>query len=191
MADEFRRLLASSLGRQEAALKGEVDLIPGQIAELSRRLAALDRRLPVVAHRLEGLRAKADVDAFARAELDRLRGLPGVHEVGIDGSAVAVLTDPCHIAWQGTTYELGSYRVVLDLDGDVRVDSLDGHPPKPAWGHPHVQDGLPCLGNLREGVLKLVAEYELALATQVLLDFLSSYQPETAYTPIEGWPRQV
>jgi hypothetical protein len=44
------------------------------------------------------------------------------------------------------------------------------------------------LGNLRSGVLKLIAEFELALAVQLLLDFLAIYQPETAYTPIEGWP---
>ena len=37
-------------------------------------------------------------------------------------------------------------------------------------------------------VLKLIAEYELALATQLLIDFLHLYQPEDAYTPIEGWP---
>ena len=31
-------------------------------------------------------------------------------------------------------------------------------------------------------------QLELALAVQLLLDFLATYQPESAYTPIEGWP---
>ena len=92
------------------------------------------------------------------------------------------------MAWGGHRYDLGSYCVRIDLAGDVRVESLDHLGPKPLWDHQHVQGGLPSLGNLREGVLKLIAEYELALAVQVLLDFLRTYNPGTAYTPIEGWP---
>jgi hypothetical protein len=78
---------------------------------------------------------------------------------------------------------------VLELDGDVRIESVSRLGPKPGWDHPHVQDGRPCLGNLREGVLKLIAEYELALAVQVTMGFLETYQPESAYCAIEGWPR--
>jgi hypothetical protein len=101
---------------------------------------------------------------------------------------VQVRSEPIRIDWRGLRYELGGYRIELDLAGDVRIESLDKLGPKPHWDHPHVQDGLPCLGNLREGVLKLIAQYQLALAIQVLLEFLSTYDPAEAYTSIEGWP---
>jgi hypothetical protein len=107
----------------------------------------------------------------------------------IHGLALHVLTQPVHILWESTRYALGGYRIVLDLHGDVRIESRDNLGPKPGWDHPHVQDGRPCLGNVREGVLKLIARYELALAAQVLVGFLETYQPEGAYCAIERWPR--
>lgn len=188
LAGALRDLLARSVATQRAELEADLAAIPAQVAELSRRLVALDRRLPAAARRLEALRGMADLEAFAEAELGRVLAVPGVQGVEADGTALVVSTEPIRVHWDGVDRDLGAYRILLDLAGDVRVESVDRLGPRPAWGHPHVQENLPCLGNLREGVLKLVAEYELALATQVLLDFLRSYQPETAYTPIEGWP---
>lgn len=187
----LRDLLADSTAAQRAAAEAELALIPAQLAALSRRFVALDRRLPGAARRLEELRAIADLDRFAGAELERLLAVRGVRSAAVAGSTLHVATEPVLISWGGATYDLGAYRLILDLAGDVRIESLDRRGPKPSWDHPHVQDGLPCLGNLREGVLKLIAEYELALAAQVLIDFLSTYQPDDAYTPLEGWPRSA
>lgn len=187
-ARALRDLLARSVRALRTDLEAELDTIPAQVADLSRRLVALDRRLPAAARRMRVLRDTADLASFAAAELERVLAVPGVSEVETVGTALVVSTDPIRIRWNGVARDLGAYRVMLDLAGDVRVESVERLGPRPAWDHPHVQAGLPCLGNLREGVLKLIAEYELALAAQVLLDFLHSYQPETAYTPIEGWP---
>jgi hypothetical protein len=189
----LRALLARSIASQKAASEAELATIPAQIAELSRRLVALDRRLPACVRRLDELRALIGdrLGAFADAEFERLMAVPGVRDVQADGSTLLVITEPMSIEWNGARHALGAYRLNLDLAGDVRIDSVDKLGPKPAWDHPHVQDGLPCLGNLRAGVLKLIAEYELALAVRVLLDFLSTYDPEGAYTPIEGWPRSA
>jgi hypothetical protein len=188
VADDLANLVARSVAAQQSAAEADLAAIPRQIAELARRLVALDRRLPAAACRLELLRARPDARAFATAELERLRAIHGVRGVRVAGSALRVETQPIVIVWGQRNVDLGRYCLVLDLAGDVRVESLDARGPKSHWDHPHVQDGLPCLGNLREGVLKLIAEYELALATQVLLDFLGTYVPDTAYTPIEGWP---
>jgi hypothetical protein len=187
----LRDLLAESAAAQRAAAEAELALVPAQLAELSRRFVALDRRLPAAARRLEELRAIADLDRFAGAELERLLAVRGIRSAAVAGSTLHVLTAPVLIGWGAATYDPGAYRLILDLAGDVRIESLDRRGPKPSWDHPHVQDGLPCLGNLREGVLKLIAEYELALATQVLIDFLGTYHPDDAYTPLEGWPRSA
>jgi hypothetical protein len=181
-------LVARSVSAQQAAAEAELTTIPGQLADLSRRFVALDRRLPAAVRRLNQLRARPDATEFAIAELARLQAVRGVRAVQATDSALRVETERIVIAWDDRHYDLGAYCLVLDLDGDVRVESLDGGGPKSHWDHPHVQDGLPCLGNLRAGLLKLIAEYELALATQVLIDFLRTYVPDAAYSPIEGWP---
>jgi hypothetical protein len=188
MVGDLADLVARSVAAQQAAAEADLTTIPGQLAELSRRFVALDRRLPAAVRRMEWLRARPDSSEFATAELERLQAVRGVRAVQVTGSALQVETERIIIAWGDRRYDLGAYCLVLDLDGDVRVVALDGRGPKSHWDHPHVQNALPCLGNLRAGVLKLIAEYELALATQVLLDFLRTYVPDTAYTPIDGWP---
>jgi hypothetical protein len=182
------QLVARSVAAQQAAAEADLATIPAQLADLSRRFVALDRRLPAAVLRLAQLRARSDADEFAAAELERLHGVQGVRGVQATGSTLRVQTESIIVAWGERHFDLGAYCLVLDLDGDVRVEALDRRGPKPHWDHPHVQDGLPCLGNLREGVLKLIAEYELAIASQVLIDFLRTYDPDTAYTPIVGWP---
>jgi hypothetical protein len=189
LSTAFRTLLTASAASARVEAHADLEAIPAQLAELSRRFVTLDRRLATAARRIQELGQPGEVSARADAELRALRALLGVAEIDVAGGLLRVSTTPIHLAWMGATYDLGRYWIELDLAGDVRIESIDKLGPKPAWDHPHVQDGLPCLGNLRQGVLKLIAEYELAIAVRILLDFLTTYQPEEAYTPIEGWPQ--
>jgi hypothetical protein len=183
---ELAALFREAAAAEEASAEADLESIPARIEDLSRRLVALDRRLPIVARRLGELRRLSETELARRAadELRRVRSVYGVQQAGIEDSALIVLTEPIVVAARA----LGAYRISIKLGGDIRIESVNHGGPRPAWDHPHVQDGLPCLGNLRPGVLKLIAELELGLTVQVLLDFLRSYQAETAYTPIEGWP---
>lgn len=185
----FAEALARSVASQRAAAREDLATIPGRLAELARRFVALDRQLPAATRRLAELEALGNPAAFAAAELGRVRAVSRVQDVQVDADALLVVTEPVVVQWADARYALGRYQLHLSLDGDARIESLDRLGPRASWDHPHVQDGIPCLGNLREGVLKLIAEYELALAAQLLIDFLYLYQPEDAYTPIEGWPR--
>lgn len=188
-ATAFQVFVARNAAELITAAEVEVTSTRAQIDELSRRLVALERRLRAGSGRLAELCSRdGSLEAFAAEQLEGIRALPGVRGVATEGSCLWIETEPVAIDWQGRRYALGAFRLTLDLAGDVRVDSLEHLGPKSGWDHPHVQDGLPCLGNLRPGILKLIADFELALAAQLLLDFLATYQPETAYTPIEGWP---
>ncbi len=188
-AQALRDLLASSIRAQESVTDEDAQAVRSQLAELSRRFVTLDRRLLNSSRRAEELSSLAEVPESAGQELECLLAVRGVRTAEVAGSRLHVLTHPLRLESEGSTYNLGEYRILLDLAGDVRIESISRLGPKPHWDHPHIQDGLPCLGNLREGVLKLMARYELALATQVLMDFLSTYNADTAYCPIEGWPR--
>lgn len=184
----FQAFVAENVRQLGCAAEGEAEALRDEIGQLSRRLVALERRQRTGSGRLAELRAMGDAEAFAGGQFEGMQALQGVRGIATEGSCLRIETEPVAIQWQGRRYSLGAFRLTLDLAGDVRVDSLEHLGPKSGWDHPHVQDGLPCLGNLRPGILKLIAEFELALAAQLLLDFLATYQPETAYTPIEGWP---
>lgn len=187
-AQALHDLLVSSIQAEKSASEENIGALRAQLADLSRRFVTLERRLLSQARRADDLNTLADVPNSAGQELDRLLAVRGIRTAEVVGSQLCVLTHPLEIESNGSAYNLGEYRILLNLSGDVRIESIDRLGPKSHWDHPHIQDGLPCLGNLREGVLKLIARYELALVTQVLMDFLSTYNADTAYCPIEGWP---
>lgn len=188
LARAFREAVRASLQEQRSIAHADVAAAQEELQRLSRRLVTLERHLIDRTRRADALRDLGNPAANAEAEMNRLVAVPGVSAVEIHGQRLHVLTDPVRIAWDGARYDLGSYRIVLDLNGDVRIESRDNLGPKSGWDHPHVQDGRPCLGNAREGVLKLTARYELALAAQVLVGFLATYQPESAYCALDRWP---
>ena len=189
LVDAFRHARQASIDAQQEAATEQVAALRDELQDLSRRLVALDRQLLAHTRRSATLGDLRGLLASADEELRQVLAVRGVQSVEVVDRALQVVTDPVQIEWEGARYRLGVYRLVLDLDGDVRIHSVSKLGPKPGWDHPHVQDGRPCLGNLREGVLKLIAEYELALAVQVAIGFLEAYQPEGAYCAIERWPR--
>ena len=189
LVESFRCALQASIDAQQEVAEERVAALRDELQVVSRRLVTLDRQLLANTRRSETLRDLQDPVASAAEELRRVLAVRGVQSVEVVDRALHVMTDPVQIEWEGARYDLGVYRLVLDLDGDLQIQSISRLGPKPGWDHPHVQDGRPCLGNLREGVLKLIAEYELALAVQVAIGFLEVYQPESAYCAIERWPR--
>ena len=189
LVETFRCAVQASIDAQQQVAEERVAALRGELQILSRRLVTLDRQLIAHTRRSATLPDLRDRVAFAGEELRQVVATRGVQSVEVVDQALHVLTDPVEIEWEDTRYHLGLYRGVLDLEGNIRIESVSKLGPKPDWDHPHVQDGRPCLGNLREGLLKLIAEYELALAVQVAIGFLETYQPESAYCAIEGWPR--
>lgn len=186
---EFGDLLADVRDHECSVAEGDLASIPAELAELSRRFVALDRKL-LASNKRSRLTSETDAMRVATFEMTRIRALHGVAAIAVrrEQRQLVVDTHPLELEWNGHYIRIGRYRLTIGVaDGDVRIESIDHLGPKSHWDHPHVQGGMPCLGNLREGVLKLIAEYELALAVQVLLDFLTTYDAETAYAPIEGW----
>ena len=157
------------------------------VEDLAARLRAAVRRLHDLRgreHELGELRA-AD---FAR-DVAVLRGLPGVVDVALTDDGVALETGAISIERDGRTHAIGRFRVELSPSGGVRVFLAEQTPGVGvAWIHPHVQADLPCLGNARVGVEKLLGDLQLVPAAQVMLRFLETYDAETAYCALSAWP---
>jgi hypothetical protein len=109
--------------------------------------------------------------------------------VEVNGSAVRVLTEEIIIKHEGQRYKIGRFALELDLKEGLRAVNLENTGDKSAWDHPHVQASLPCLGNLRDGFEKLLGECQIVPLVSMLVQFLGSYNPETAYCPIEHWEK--
>lgn len=112
--------------------------------------------------------------------------------VAVRDDVIDVETGPVVIEHAGAVHDVGRFRIELSPTTGARVFLIE----QPAgvavaWIHPHVQADLPCLGNARVGVEKLLGDLQFVAATEVLLRFLGTYDEDTAYCPLGAWPAAV
>jgi hypothetical protein len=187
-AEAFVRCCMAHVQAARAAAIEDIRAGAEQVVELSERLRAASRSLHVARLRLAGLEASlAGERDRLELDFDQLLRLAHVRDVEVDGSTVRLLTDEVVIEHDGRRHRIGSFAIGLHLERGVRIDNLANTGAKPEWDHPHVQAGLPCLGNLRDGLDKLLGECQLVPVASMLVQFLETYDPDTAYCPIELW----
>jgi hypothetical protein len=180
-AEQQRRRL-----REEAGfLEEEVRVTERALEELSCRLTQETRHLHACRQRLRVLQGEAGRPAGAADDLTRLQGVEGVREVEPYPGGLRLFTMPIAVEHAGTRYRLGCFQIDLAETGAITVRNLTD--PYGLYDHPHVWDGRPCLGNVREGLAKLVAEYQWVAAAEVLLDFLRTVTPRDWYVPVTHW----
>lgn len=180
-AEQHRRRL-----REEAGfLEEEVQATERELEELACRLTQETRHLQACRQRLRVVRGEAGAVAAAADDLARLQEVEGVLEVEAYPGGVRLVTAPIEVEHAGARYRLGSFQIDLAETGAITVRNLTD--PHGLYDHPHVWDGRPCLGNVREGVAKLVAEYQWVAAAEVLLDFLRTVTPRDWYVPVTHW----
>jgi len=168
-------------------LQQEIDGMERALEEYGRRITAETRALAERRRRLRVLHDLPLGPANTLREFDRIRELPEVHQVDLADGVIALITHPLEAECGGHRYRLGAFRVDIHFDGDVRMTNLTD--PRGLYDHPHVRQARPCLGNIREGVAKLIGEFEFAAAAQVLIDFLKTPNPHDWRIPVFYWPR--
>lgn len=186
----FVRSCMANVEAERERMQKEINKGAEAISQLSAQLRSASRSLHLARRRLAALKEllAAEQIQFER-DFDQLVSLPLVQGVEVHGSAIRVLTDEITIEHDGHRYKIGRFALELDLEEGLRIINLDNTGDRSAWDHPHVQASLPCLGNLREGFEKLLGECQIVPLVSMLLQFLGSYNPETAYCPIEHWQK--
>lgn len=192
MADEAKNAFVlacvgfadEEVGRAEqevAVLRHRVDSLSDELLEASRSLHAARLRCSA----LEA--ARKDEVRRLREDFDSLVRLPMVRGVEVEEGQVCVLTDRVVLSHAGRRYLIGEFVLQLDPRDGIVIRNVSNTIRRGGWEHPHVQGGLPCLGNLRDGLLKLLGERELVPLTSMLIQFLQSYEPATAYCSVDSW----
>lgn len=100
-----------------------------------------------------------------------------------NGLAFEGMTKEVIIEHNDHKYKMGKYRIVIQ-NGSVRIyqdknrrDTI----------HPHVQKGIPCLGDLTNSIPKLLANYEYVIVFDTIYTYLCSYNQDSTYSKIENW----
>jgi len=183
--ETYAAQLRRSLEEESAFLEEELQATERAAEELACRLTQETRHLGACRRRLGVLRGEAEQWGRAADDLGRLQGIDGIREVEAYAGGVRLVTAPIEAVHGGVRYRLGCFEINLAETGAITIRNLTD-----AYGfydHPHVWDGRPCLGNVREGVAKLLAEYQWVAAAEVLLDFLRTVTPQDWYVPVTHW----
>jgi len=183
----FQVECGARLRAETQRLEREIEGLERSLEDLGRRITAETRALSERQRQLQALRDRPQEPASVLREFERIRELPQVRQVDLQDGAVALVTHPLEAACGPQRYRLGAFRVEIHFEGDVRIRNLTD--PRGLYDHPHVRHGRPCLGNAREGVAKLIGEFEFAAAAQVLIDFLQTVNPQDWRIPVSYWPR--
>ena len=158
-----------------------------EINNLQRAIAGHVERLQGFRRELELLKHMDD-DTNYGAEYDKLLEVPQVEDVQVSDK-VSVTTSEIAITHRGKTYPMGRFRIdflLNDRFGVVRCYNLDRSFDGGEYYHPHIRgSGECCFGNMAEGIGQLVGEFQFSIATQMIIQFLNSYNPDDAYRAIE------
>jgi hypothetical protein len=167
-------------------LQSDTAFLEEGVEEIARRITADSRRLKEGRRRLEQLQGRRDRAEPFDGESERLKDLPEVREVQILDGRLRITTLPILVGFEGRSYCLGSFQIDLSLDGDVRITNVSAR--SGVYDHPHVCQGRPRLGSIREGIAKLLGECQFAAAIEVLIDFLKTVNPADWRLPVHHWP---
>ena len=106
--------------------------------------------------------------------------------IRVDGEKLIATTSDVSINYDGSSFDIGEFEVKINLPtGDLDIQNLTHA--IDSYQHPHISDGKPCLGNIGSGVIRMLAEFELFGALQIIHKFLHSYNSDSPYLKIEHW----
>lgn len=182
----YLRECRSRLQEETAFLEQEMRFTEDNLEEYARRITAETRQLIAFQQRLNTLRGTPSQHEQHLKDLDQLKELPEIREVRVQDGQITVFTAPLRAEFGGREYHLGSFRMEISFVGDIRIRNLTDV--LGAYDHPHIYQGRPCLGNIREGIAKMIGEYQFVAVIYVLLDFLKTVNPKDWRIPIAYWP---
>jgi hypothetical protein len=166
-------------------IRKRMTVVENSLEELSRQMALQTRLLGNCRERVRILKEADQPEDLLVREIEALLEIPEVREVDVLGDRLRVFTDTVDTMVAGKRYRLGRFRLDIRFNGEVAIKNLTR-----AYGyydHPHVWNAKPCLGNIRQSIVRLVGEFQWVATAQLLLEYLKTVNPNGWYTPIDHW----
>ena len=128
---------------------------------------------------------------------------PNIEKLTVEGSQIVVITKPLLMSYQVQspvevvderhpvgTYKLGKMKIVIYVtENKIRIHNLDSKPNN-GYSHPHVKpEGLCCFGNIESDTIKLLAAKEFYILTNLIIEYLQTYNTRDQYCSPTNWPK--
>jgi hypothetical protein len=186
---QFKNAVSSAIETRVSEYKDRIEENEEEAQKLEQQLLNLQRQINTDAQAYKALDGtKGQWKKKAAREFEYLHRLTeSLYEsIRVDGEKLIAKTSEVSINYDGSSYEIGIFEVKIDLPtGDLDIQNLTHK--VAGYQHPHISDGKPCLGNIGSGVIRMLAEFELFGALQIIHKFLHSYNSQSPYHKIEHW----
>jgi len=179
-----RQRALNDLRDSQQRAERDVRIYRGDLIRSLRDEASFRQQLAVIESRSEDV-------AQLEAEYEKLWQIKGVTDIQVFDGSIIVTTEHLNTVplSDGSIRDLGVYKIVIRVESG-RVTAHNETRRVNEYSHPHQHsDGELCLGNITEGIIKLVAAYEFAAAISILIEFLQNiYEDDTYGRRIWEWP---
>jgi hypothetical protein len=186
--DECVKGLQKQIAKTEENLHKAEELVEKATKELVEAI----RQREDLAQQKEALQnaVPKEKEKFGR-EFEEITKLPDVEKVCVLDGVLRVFTGIINVNYQGREYEIGKFKIEVRFDGEVRCHNLS-RKINEEFDHPHVKNAVPCLGNIRSAVAKLIGQYRFLELTVLLIEFLKTVNPSDRFpgAGLENWPRR-
>jgi len=147
-------------------------------------------------------REQSDVAIF-EAEYNKLVSLDGVESVRASEDMVIIDTGHIYITTKvpnggqkKVTFDIGKFRIEIYLngqDGGIKFFNTTRKGTGDDFNiqHPHInKNGIPCLGNIKEIIAQLIAEYQFAAIALLALEYLETvnFDDGAGSNIVKHWP---
>ena len=178
---QFKNAVSSAIEKRVTEYKDRIEENEEESQKLEQQLLNLRRQIDTDTQAFNALNGtKGQWKKKAEREFAYLHRLTEnlYKSIRVDGEKLIAKTSEVSISFDGSSYDIGEFEIKIDLPtGDLDIKNLthevDG------YDHPHISDGKPCLGNIGSGVIRMLAEFELFGALQIIHKFLHSYNPQS------------
>lgn len=169
-----------NLGQETESLKAKVDSCKSCLSELGKNITSAQRKLAKAQKKLtewkKGIQARKEKSRLGYLkDFEELQNLLHVKAVKVIDSGLHVYTDTVFIVYDSKKYEIGMFRIVIDMHHDtVRgIENLCSTHPNGNY-HPYGSGEHFCLGNLSHPVGNALRAKEYAVAVQYILKAIHS-----------------
>ena len=188
--DQFKNLVLSGIETRKTSLKDSIQQNEYTLESLSREIFETSRKRDLDKHLLVLLeKPVTPMNRKINSEYSSLKKLvPSLYQaIYIDSPYIRAKTYPVSISYEGDDYDIGTLLIELDLSkGEAKITNLTNTPN--GYHHPHVNDtGEICLGNISTGLARMLGEFEIFGALELLHKFIHTYNEPDAYQKIQYW----
>lgn len=181
----LKQLITSQAQQQTVKVRRAITNLENQITEYQGIMQHSLGKLVAEQKMLRILEAETSGETAAAKEIAALKRIKKVTRISTRQDRLIVELDTVYLTTETARYKIGKFQIEFGPEHHFRVKNTTGKIRD--YDHPHVRDGEPCLGTMKDMLLYAYSG-EIALAVMTTIDFLHTLTPESVYHAVDAWP---